>query len=230
MKCNSCGAELADGSNFCNICGAKVVLTMAASTTEVLVKPDYVKQHRSCWICTKPINNKDDGYIIKEGNGLCKECAADLGYKNKLSMLGLNETIALNNYMRKHPEGTPFVKNQIKAIALGKTPKERMKKEAAGAKAERMAIANGHAMDAKKKTQSGTVEEPKKPSGVPKFKFEDKYTCTKCGHVWYVNERDKKINTANVFAGSLYTLNQVRDFSQCPKCGSKASKHEKEMY
>lgn len=58
-----------------------------------------------------------------------------------------------------------------------------------------------------------------------KMKKEEKYTCQRCNAVWYSGTYDVVKNFANATHGSLWSLNQVKDFSQCPQCGSRASQH-----
>lgn len=59
-----------------------------------------------------------------------------------------------------------------------------------------------------------------------KMKKEEKYICQRCNAVWYSGTYDAVKNLANASHGSLWSLNQVKDFSQCPQCGSRASRHK----
>ena len=52
---------------------------------------------------------------------------------------------------------------------------------------------------------------------------QQKCTCKSCGNVYYYSSSDQKINVANALIGNYYTMNQVKDFRQCPKCGSRAT-------
>ena len=63
-----------------------------------------------------------------------------------------------------------------------------------------------------------------------KEKTEEKYTCLKCGEVWYASAIDVLKNIHNATRGTTYNTNQVRDLSKCPKCGSGASKHKTVKY
>lgn len=69
-------------------------------------------------------------------------------------------------------------------------------------------------------------QEARKLSGCTKKK-QTKCTCKSCGNTYYYGDHDVVKNIANVFHGSLYSINQVKDLGQCPKCGSRAiSKRE----
>lgn len=59
-----------------------------------------------------------------------------------------------------------------------------------------------------------------------KEKTEERYTCTVCGAFWYSNNLDMVKNIHNALTFSNYSVNQVKDISRCPKCGSKASTHK----
>lgn len=63
-----------------------------------------------------------------------------------------------------------------------------------------------------------------------KEKSEDKYTCTVCGETWYVSSMDYIKNIHNATRGTTYNINQLRNVSCCPKCGSGASVHKSVKY
>lgn len=63
-----------------------------------------------------------------------------------------------------------------------------------------------------------------------KEKSEVKYVCTQCGHIYFVGGMDALKNIANATKGSVYSINKMRDFSKCPKCGSRQTKHETTKY
>lgn len=63
-----------------------------------------------------------------------------------------------------------------------------------------------------------------------KAKQEEKYTCTRCGTSWFSNNDDIIRNFANATNFNLFTMNQVKDLSRCPKCGSKATTRKKVKY
>jgi len=60
-----------------------------------------------------------------------------------------------------------------------------------------------------------------KYSGCQKKK-QTKCTCSSCGNVFYYTDSDVLKNAGNLMIGNIYTLNQVKNLSQCPKCGSVA--------
>ena len=68
------------------------------------------------------------------------------------------------------------------------------------------------------------LEKQRRRSGC-KEKTEEKYRCTVCGAIWYSNSMDRAKNVHNALSMSTYAINQMRDISRCPKCGSGASKH-----
>ena len=41
-------------------------------------------------------------------------------------------------------------------------------------------------------------------------------------NTYYYGEFDVVKNVANIFHGSMYSINQYKDQDQCPKCGSRA--------
>lgn len=69
------------------------------------------------------------------------------------------------------------------------------------------------------------LEKSRRRSGCKEIK-EEKYTCMMCHANWYSNDSDtiKNIHNATVF--SNYSINQMKDISRCPNCGSKASTHK----
>lgn len=73
------------------------------------------------------------------------------------------------------------------------------------------------------------LELQRKRTGCKEMK-EEKYTCTVCNAVWYSNDMDKVKNIHNAMNFSNYSVNQMRDISRCPKCGSKASTHKTVRY
>lgn len=72
-----------------------------------------------------------------------------------------------------------------------------------------------------KKTENKILTERKK-NGY-KEKSEEEYTCTKCGAIWYNDASDATKNIYNVLNSNV---NRLKDLSQCPKCGSRASTHK----
>ena len=65
------------------------------------------------------------------------------------------------------------------------------------------------------------LAEMTKHSGCTKKK-QVKCTCRSCGNTYYYGDYDVVKNAANVFHGSIYSINQFKDLDQCPKCGSRA--------
>lgn len=61
-------------------------------------------------------------------------------------------------------------------------------------------------------------------------KVQEKYTCLSCQNVWYISDIDHVKNLYNFTRGNVYSMNQMKDVSRCPKCGSSASKKEKKKY
>ena len=89
-------------------------------------------------------------------------------------------------------------------------------------------------------TQVQVKEDSKKSKRAnPRYIKETKCTCNSCGNVFYYGKTDVLDNTAklldnagkeaaaasccycNPFIDATKTKNSVRDFSKCPKCGSK---------
>lgn len=63
-----------------------------------------------------------------------------------------------------------------------------------------------------------------------KEKVQEKHTCLACGNIWYISEVDHLKNIYNASTGNAFTLNQIKNTDQCPKCGSSATKKENKKY
>lgn len=139
------------------------------------------------------------GSKVSFSNALCKDCAAELGY-NVLTAGLTNNLAVLKKYAKIHPEE----QKRYDSLLLKK----------------------GQAyLDAKKEIQS-SKENLSKHLGCKK-KEQKKGTCKSCGESYYFSIDDEAISVANLFIGNYYTLNQVKDFKKCPKCGSHATEIKK---
>lgn len=61
-------------------------------------------------------------------------------------------------------------------------------------------------------------------------KKQEQYTCLDCGEVWYFGESDKLKNVVDGLAFNPITIGRMKNPSQCPKCGSSASRHKTMKY
>lgn len=82
----------------------------------------------------------------------------------------------------------------------------------------------------KRRTESVKNREKQHLRAGCKEKQEEKYTCTVCGETWYASSMDYLKNIHNAARGATYNINQMKDISRCPKCGSGASTHRTVKY
>ena len=140
---------------------------------------------------------------------ICKDCAAEIGINNFMRA-GLTSNInALKKYAKIHPEAQVKLE-QLKKEYLEKSKEELQKsKEDFKKSIEDMAELKNSL--AKKKQRSRL-----------KKNQQTQCTCCSCGNVFYFGAFEVLKNVTNITNGSLYSLNQLKDFTQCPKCGSRA--------
>ena len=160
---------------------------------------------RECVTCGKQSDDKKMFFELSAKVGsrfICRECASELGIKNFMSAGFHSNTGVLKQYVKIHPEAQFRLDAQL--AKLGER-KEEIKSEL-----------------------NQMVEKSTKHSGCKKHS-QTKCICTSCGDIFYYGDYDVIKNAANIFHGSLYSLNQYKDLEQCPKCGSRAIK-KKEVY
>lgn len=156
-----------------------------------------------CCTCGKLSDNKKDFYDVCANVGsakICKTCAAELGYHNFFSVGVHSNTGLLRKYVKLHPEASDRLNHHM--LQIGKRNQE-IKKEL-GQMKDNLTKHTG----CKKEAQT-------------------KCHCKSCGFDYYYSDMDIMKNAANIFKGNIYTLNQVKDFNQCPKCGSRATEKKK---
>ena len=160
----------------------------------------------TCLTCGKQSHDRKDFFELSASTGLreiCRDCAAELGIKNFMSAGFHSNTQVLKKYVKIHPEKQYLLDEQMERIAKYK---QGMKNEVTQIRAKRQADA------AKSSKHAGC-----------KKQAQQKCTCKSCGNVYYYSSTDQKINVTNALIGNYYTMNQVKDFRQCQKCGSKAT-------
>jgi rubrerythrin len=158
---------------------------------------------RKCIGCGKDVNGYKDGYELPQANWICKECGQLVGITNFMSAGFCSKEKFLKKYVKVKPE------------AQGLLDKCREDKERAKAEF--------------KKELSEMHEKAVKHSGCKEMK-QEKYTCSSCGNIWYIGDVDHLKNLYNASTGNFFTINQLKDVSQCPKCGSRASSHKTVKY
>ena len=164
------------------------------------------KYLRTCLTCGKQSCERKDFFELSASTGprdICRECAAELGFKNFFSAGIHSNTQILKKYVKLHPEKQYLLDEQLERVAKYK---QDLKDDAAQIRAKRQAAA----------------AEAAKHSGCKK-QAQQKCTCKSCGNTYYYSSTDQKINVTNALIGNYYTMNQVKDFRQCPKCGSRAT-------
>ena len=156
-----------------------------------------------CLTCGKYSGDKKDFYGVSASvgiNKICKECATELGYNNFFSVGLKSNTSLLKKYVKLHPEADSRLNHHM--LLIGKR-NQQMKAE-----------------------MNQMVTNATKHSGCKKLE-QTKCRCKSCEHIYYFSVDDMAKNVANTFIGSIYTLNQVKDLNQCPKCGSRATEKKK---
>lgn len=143
---------------------------------------------------------------------ICEDCANLLNIKKGIKGAFVASTYTTERILKKYAELTGDNTNldlYLEAQEQIKSDKKELKKK-------------------EKITRQVEAQRQTKRIGC-KEKSEEKYTCTKCNENWYSDEMDILKNVYNATTTRL-TLSQVRDLSQCPKCGSKASTHKTVRY
>lgn len=167
---------------------------------------------RECVTCGMISDNKKDFFELSANVGtrfICKMCANEVGIKNFMSAGFHSNTSVLKKYVKIHPEAQPRLDAQMVRIQKNKDDLHAELQQMRDKQKEKRAVAA-------------------KRAGCKKEK-QTKCNCTSCGNIFYYGQYDEVKNVANVFHGSLYSLNQVKDLGQCPKCGSRAIT-KKEVY
>ena len=152
---------------------------------------------KQCITCGKESNNRKDFFELSGQAGettICRRCAGEIGINNFFSAGFCSNTKALKKYVKIHPEAQPRLDQQLKLLGQYHNDLKNEISELAQKAATDKLI---------KKSQT-------------------KCTCCSCGNVYYYGNSEVFKNMANFFHGSLYSLNQLKDLDQCPKCGSRA--------
>lgn len=162
-----------------------------------------------CFCCNAELTDKKQCFEVSSstyGRYICRECASEIGIKNFISAGIHSKTSLLKKYIKLHPEAQVNLDQHREAQA----------KQKAEFKAElQVALAK-----ANKKVELSKCKE----------KTQEKYTCLSCQNIWYITDVDHVKNLFNASTGNVFTVNQLKDVSKCPKCGSKATKKEKKKY
>jgi hypothetical protein len=156
-----------------------------------------------CVTCGKVSEDKKMYFELSAKTGprnICRDCAAELGINNFMSAGLHSNTGVLKKYVKIHPEAQTRLDEQLRRLEKYKD-------------------------DARKEFKE-MQENATKHSGCKK-KEHKKCTCKSCGNVYYFSIDDETVNVANLFIGNIYTLNQIKDYKQCPKCGSRATEQKK---
>ena len=167
---------------------------------------------KKCVCCEKTFDQKqkklyfDLGSVDLFDDVLCKECGQIIGVKNWFSAQFSSTKSVLKKYRKVKPEERERIDIRLKALKERNIQARRELREEFFEAAE------------SKSKRSGCRE-----------KVQEKYTCINCKNTWYVGDMDKVRNVYNATTNT-YTLSKVRDFSQCPQCGSSASTHKTVKY
>lgn len=180
-----------------------------------------------CIACGKEFAYNESGGKEKEGvkilgpDYVCYECWESVGFKRNGLMSKLYAThdkaSFLEYYIKCHPDAIGL-KEEIKKFR--QTQKEKAARELKESWAEAKSLF-GNTKDELHADEKRKMKDYKKKKYTEKT--EEEYTCTKCGEVWYNDASDATRNIYNILNTNV---NRVKDLSQCPKCGSRASKHK----
>lgn len=153
---------------------------------------------------------KGTGQELLKGGYACQECCDAIGIGKGLSGAFKASTYDrvkfLKKYAEVHPEATDKLNNAI----------EQKAKDKEAFKAE---------LSEYKKKSASASEKAVSHFGCKK-KTEEKYNCSRCGNVWYFGDFDKMRNLHNAVTLTTYNVNQLKNPSQCPSCGSSATSHK----
>ena len=159
---------------------------------------------KPCVGCKKQITKRKDGYALKESFWwICKDCA---------KLVGITNMFSAASYDREK-----FLKKYVECNASGQ------------AELEKVINVKKHEQELKEEKKRAALLTAQKRRGC-KEQSQDKYSCASCGHIWYIGDVDHLKNIFNASIGNFYSINQLKDLSQCPKCGSKATRCKKVKY
>ena len=136
-------------------------------------------------------------------NWICKECGQLVGLTNFMSAGFCSKEKFLKKYVKVRPEAQELLDKCLRE-------KEIMRTQMRNELSEMHTAAVKH-------------------SGCKEMK-QEKYTCTSCSNVWYIDDADHIKNLYNAVNFNIFTANQLKDVTQCPKCGSRASTHKVVKY
>ena len=160
---------------------------------------------KECVTCGMVSETKKEFFTLAGSAGntdICKKCASEIGITNFFKAGFTNNTKAIKKYVKIHPEAQAKLDAQKKIIEINK---EEFRTELKEIKTKLAEKANEAGLEKRKET---------------------KCTCVSCGKVYYYGEAEMLRNTMNVLNFSIYSINQLKDLNQCPKCGSRAVKKE----
>ncbi len=186
----------------CDISDIEIVFYLNNKAPQMyFVTPDMPQSHL-CYAAKDPTP-----YIEQLYNYLISHGAVErpLG-RFQAAMAKHSSTIAKLNQRKEEERERKAIEQQKK--------KEKRKQDAAARSMEKL--------DARLKA----IEKERKHRGCKEI-HETQYTCHRCSHQWYISSQDITLNLANslnVLAnGSVYSANKLKNFNQCPNCGSSAT-------
>ena len=173
-----------------------------------------------CIVCGKEFyyskTGDKEGVQILGPEYVCYDCWESVGFKRSGLMSKMQAThdkgSFLACYVQKHPDA---IEVKEKLNAYKKEQVDKAKKDVQDA------------FDDIKSSFKAKEDEKQKLKEYKKKKYKEKteeeYTCTKCGATWYNDASDATRNAYNILNTNV---NRIKDLSQCPKCGSRASRHK----
>lgn len=165
---------------------------------------------KRCITCNREIFGFGTGYKLYGNYWVCKNCANLVGVNNMFHAGIMTRERFLKKYVKIKPEKNDFLKQCIK--------EKKKQKEAAQ-------LARREKIEKIKKEEREKSLIRQKRMGC-KMKTQEKYQCTSCENIWYINDLDNVKNLYNITHFNCYTANNMKNVSQCPKCGSIASIHK----
>ena len=203
----------------CDISDIEIVFYLNNKAPQMyFVTPDMPQSHL-CYAAKDPTPHIEQLYNYLISHGAVER---PLG-RFQAAMAKHSSTIAKLNQRKEERER--------KAIEQQKK-KEKRKQDAAARSMEKLDARLKEKQDSAARSMEKldmrlkAIEKAKKHRGCKEI-HEIQYTCHRCSHQWYISSQDITLNLANslnVLAnGSVYSANNLKNFNQCPNCGSSAT-------
>lgn len=166
-------------------------------------------------ILISTFGEKDSSFVCAE---CCELVGIPKGVKGALSSVTYTKERFIREYLAIKPDNQKLINELHRIESAKESHKEaqRIRKEH-----QKNILAQKNMEEKMQKEYKKSTNELKKKGY--QEKSEEEYTCSKCGAIWYNDATDAVRNTYNILNSNV---NRIKDLSQCPKCGSRASTHK----